>query len=302
MLPLASLALMRTTTLVLALFALLNSASAQVCTPIPTCSAFLSAVPVPVPWYSLNFSVDPRPTNAVYNWSINGANETGCSSSAFHQGVVQFPGVNHDSTTLGPSINLTAPFSQPNSISTPLPTAVFFGLGTSLGSLQAGTAGWSIELTFKALAITNWAKVFDFTADGVGVPGGVSSRYDVLFGWQSTNNNMVWTTYGPNGGTGYSSDIFPLANAVLGQWYHVVLSYQETAAGLANYYAYVNGALVGTLSNVYFPPAARRGSANLARSGWADASEQFRTIHSDYVRNIFANPSCACLSLSSFCF
>lgn len=262
---------MKTATFIAALFALLSLTSAQVCTPVITCTTALSAVPIPAPWYNLTFSVDPRPANASYTWSTSGSNETGCASSAFHTGVVRFAGSPTDTTQPGPSINLTAPFGQPASVSTPLPTSVFFGVGTSQGSVQAGTAGWSIEVTYKAQTITNWAKVFDLNADGVGTPGGAGGHYSVFYGFSGTSNTQIWTTYGPNGGTGFASDITALTGSTLGQWYTILFVYQETAAGLANYYAYVNGNLVGTQQNVYFPPAVSRASANLARSGWADS-------------------------------
>ena len=150
---------MRTFTFLAAFFALLSLTSAQTCSPVPTCSSALSAVNVPVPYYALNFTTDPRPANAVYSWNTTGANETGCTSTQYHTGILQLIGANHDTTTLGPSVNLSAPFGGPDSIATPLPTTFLFGTGTSQGNVTAGTAGWSVEVVWKAYANTAWAKV-----------------------------------------------------------------------------------------------------------------------------------------------
>ena len=254
---------MRTATFLVAAFALLGLASSQaICTPVLTCSPTLSAVIVPAPFYALNFSTDPRPADAVYGWSVTGANEAGCASSAFHQGVVQLTGASHDSTTLGPSINLTAPFTEANSVSTPLPEDVIFGTGTSAGSVVDGTAGWTVEVTFKAIAQTQWAKVYDF---GAGNGGG---HYDVVMGWNNQNDYMSWTADAAlNGGGDIEGVINPV---VYGQWYHAVMVWQELVNGNGNWYFYANGVITQGMANAYFPPATERASANLGRSDWPD--------------------------------
>ena len=255
---------MRTATLVVAFFALLGLASSQdICTPVLTCSTALSTVTVPAPYYALNFSTDPRPAGAVYGWAAAGANETGCSSSAFHAGVVQLMGSDHDTLSLGPSINLTAPFTDANSVSTPLPSATLFGTGTSLGSVIDGTAGWTIEVTFKALAQTQWSKIFDFGQ------GGGGNHDDVWFGYNWQNNWMSWSAYDENGNNHQIDYVVPVV--VIGQWYTVVLVWQEMASGTADWFSYVDGEMTQWMPNNYFPSALQRESANLGRSDWQDS-------------------------------
>ena len=225
---------MRAATYLAAFFALLSLATAQdVCSPVLSCSAALSTVTVPAPFYALNFSTDPRSTGAVYGWATQGINEASCPSAQYHAGVAQFVGASHDTTTLGPSINLTAAATDANGVSTPLGAKVLFGTGTSLGSSVDGSKGWSIEVVAKSTAQGNsvaWSKIFDIgLGDNAGFGG--HGQYDTLLGWHGGDNYYSWTAdAADNGGSNYDGIV---SNVVVGQWYTTDISPLHTIEAIS---------------------------------------------------------------------
>ena len=227
----------------------------------PTCPTG-SPVSIPTAWYSLPISSDPSsnasPSTPAYTYV---ANDPDTTQAAYHSGLIQLTG-----GTTPSFLNLSSSTGSPNSIGAALSGPIG---GAGSGSLSTGTSGWTFEVTFKATAQATWAKLFDF---GNAQVSGVC-RDDILFGW--SGSSLGWTvTYCDNTGTQYG--ISPNFTAVLNQWYHVVIVFQQlatpngAASGLANYILYING--VSQVSWGSSGPALRsvyRQNSDMGKSDWS---------------------------------
>lgn len=162
--------------------------SAQSCTSITTlsCSAAPSAIPIPNPWYSLNFSAPGN--NTSWQWTNVDPADTNCSYAP--SGSANFTG--GISGTNNSYIDLNAA-SGPNSAALPLPATI--GSGTVGGSILGGTAGWTFEFTFKPTLAGNgnynWAKVFCI--------GSAPNQNNLFMGWNGGSAEWDFGMYDQNG-------------------------------------------------------------------------------------------------------
>ena len=164
--------------------------------------------------------------------------------------------------------NTTTPQSLAPSASSPAGTMSQTLLGTTAGTVAAGTAGFSLEVTFKPMLTTQWAKIIDFGSTR-------SSQYtcnnDIVFGYDNVNNYMqleVCDSFGNNAAINNVGN--GLANIVSGNWYHAVIVFQTLANGNSNWFVFMNNQLVSSLSNTMTPAAVPRQNLWLGRSGWGD--------------------------------
>ena len=227
-----------------------------------TCTAVGNAQTTPpAPFFSLNFTVDPRVTTGLgsganYSW-VSGDSSDSQVDAALHSGLLYLAGSSQSSATQnGPYVNLSAT-SGGHWVGSTL--GAFGGVGS--GSVFNSTAGWSFEVTFKALSQTTWAKIFDLGDPQV--PAG-TCYYDVVLGWQASSTTLQFTICD-------QSAITPAQPIVLGAWYHAVAVLQLTVTGMANFFLYVNGELQGALTMQYYLVALPRVSAALGYSNWGDA-------------------------------
>ena len=142
--------------LFLAVACLLAVASlVQAQTP-PTCSSTLSAVRVPTPYYELNFNTDPT-TAGVTQFGYLAADTTDTTANQqYHRGLISLLGNSNVSY-----VNLSAQAGSPYWGGAYLQQPIG---GSSAGSLQSGTYGWSFEVVFKATAQVTWGKIFGKTS------------------------------------------------------------------------------------------------------------------------------------------
>ena len=245
-----------------------------------------SSAAAPTPFYSLPTATDPRASAggasvAAYGWRQYDQGDVACGLNAAHSGLISFAGdINYSPVDFGYNATVdvvgTAQFvnmstaTGANSVGTVLPTIG----GPSAGSAASGTAGWTIEVTFKPLLQETWAKVFDigstrpFTAAGQG-----QCINDLLLTWYGGGSQMGLQLCDANTNSGGQLTI---TNAFIpGNWYHVTWVMQSidsgsTARNQSNYYVYVNGQLTNTFAVTYYPQAVVRQNAVLALSGWGD--------------------------------
>ena len=227
------------------------------------------------PVYSLNFSADPRAAvgtgvTPAYTWETQDAGDVVCGISQYHQGLVLFAGSPHQSEQYSDYsyINMTAS-SGPNAVTAPNSFPALGGTTNSAGTAALGTAGLSIEVTFKPALQETWAKLFDIGASRNSSNQGTCNA-DLVFGWYSNSLQFMNFEVCDPLGNGYTINNF--GPFLAGQWYHVVIVLQQLSTGQSNWYAYVNGQVLATSpNNNFFPVAAARQWASLGKSGWDDS-------------------------------
>jgi len=215
--------------------------------------------------FSADFNTDPRPnagSTPGYGWVNFDANDTQADQS-LHRGLLYLTGgaggVN------GPYVNLTAT-SGPNYIGQTFNSNLMGGAATT-GNVLVGTAGFAIEVVFKATGAPTWAKLFDFSG-----LRSTSARcnYDVFFGWHDSDSAAWDFQICDQQGTSYGAAPF-FNRASTFRWYHVIANVAMTSSGKANYTLYVNGDLVSSSVNQYYPTNLPRPHAVIAQSEWGDA-------------------------------
>ena len=258
--------------------------NAQSCpTPQVTCDPTLQSVAIPTPWYNLDFSVSltaAQLSNSELTYLATDPSEgTGCYA---HLGVVKLPGGNSGSDSNYIDIgNASSPQAYPgaNGAANVLPSNIG---GTSAGSVTAGTAGWTIEVTWKSNAQQTWAKVFN-----IGAAAGVSC---FQFEWNSNSLQTQFTNYDASGTAGYSTVIPTTTFGASAQWNHGVIVQQQLTTPInqqaqSNWFVYLNGVLqlggtpsYGTNPNTFWYSGAytylfqnvTRPQAYIGRSLWND--------------------------------
>jgi len=240
----------------------------------PQAANTATTVPPLSVFYSAAFNTDPRSfaggaSAANYGWLQYDTNDTTPVQQA-HDGLVLL-GYGRGASNPGRYVNFSAT-SSAMSIGQPL--GQFGGFGT--GSYNAGTAGWSFELEFRALetqtstATVNgqtWAKVFDL---GNGNTNGGGSCYnDILFGFGGDSRTMTFQTCHVQGNQQTLGGTTPVF-INWGSWYHVLVSLQLVPGGSLGS-LWVNGTLNDQRILPYFPLFAPRNNAQLGKSSWNDA-------------------------------
>ena len=240
------------------------------CVAAPVCNA--SAVAVPPAWYNLTFGVSPLAsvgsTSLNYGWEATEAGDVGCSGGYQHQGIATFNG----SLTQFVDLNFA---TGANSSGAALPGII--GFDRSAGSVAAGTAGWSFEVTFRPSNNSGNAKTY---CGGAGTPS-----YNIFFGNDGgTNAGMNFGLYdnGANGYNAYHNYVVEFAPTYVEyQWYHVVAVLQTLSSGVTRennathgaWWIYVNGQLLtyptGVVQTSILPTPVPR-LFYLAKSVWGD--------------------------------
>jgi len=203
------------------------------------------------PVFNAGFGIDPStavgvaPGTTAYTW---------LASDSGHSGVVKVTG---DSSSF---VDLTTSLG-PTSCGLVLP---LIG-GQGFYPVNDSRAGWTIELVFRvdSLPTGTWPKVFSLgsnTVDDILMSFNGGTQYPRL-GTQMYNNNNLFPVYN----YAFSEFVRP----VVGQWYHVVWSFQSTpvpgqgqssrSAGAGVWWLYLNGQPVnnsgsvpnGNANNVY---------------------------------------------------
>ena len=251
--------------LALAFLASASTAVAQTCNSTQvTCSSTVSGTAVPTPWFRLDFSTAPSSGNLVAGnvpyLAADTTEPTGCYQ---HSGIIQLNGGGASDGTNNNFIDLfntSSPNSLPGAGNT-MPGQ--FG-GVSAGNVAAGTAGWSIELTWKATQQLTWGKILN-----IGAGAGVSCfQYE----WNGGNLNTQFTHYDVSGTAGYYN-VVPTTQ--VGTWYHGVVVMQQVNPTIgqqdqSSWHVYLNGNLTNTNYGAfqYYPQNVTRQFAYLGRSLW----------------------------------
>ena len=244
-------------------------------TPLPS-----TATP-PTPAYAIEFATDPVSTAPPgWTWLPYDQDDVQCGLNTVHTGLVS---LNDDTQTfesdnLGPFNYIDLGATGINqalapAASTPAgPMSPTF-IGTTTGAVAAGTAGFSLEITFKPELGSQWSKLIDFGSTRTN--GGGNCANDIVFGWDNNNNvwqlqlcdpyNNGWQIANVGGNQPGTSGGF-----VSGQWYHAVIVFQTLPNGMASWYVFINNVLTSMLSNTYAPTAVARENLWLGRSGWGD--------------------------------
>ena len=214
--------------------------------------------------YSIHSTVDPTPNcggTCAYGYLASGdQDDFSCGLNTYHTGLLNLYG-SQTPTSYQPYVNLSAT-SGPNSISsTPMPTIG----GASIGSLAAGTYGWSFEVLFKPRIVETWAKLMDIsqpqTSDG-------HCHHDIIFGWVYDGPIMSFSTCDADNYQ-YSIDVIP--STPIFTWTHAVLVVQQDATSptSAYYYSYINGQLTNNKAGQWYIAGVPRSNAFIGRSEWA---------------------------------
>ena len=192
----------------------------------PSPNGLPAATTAPVPFFSVEAATDPRPAvglterTALYGWKQEDQGDVLCGVSQYHQGLIEFNG-GQGTDNLGDKstahftanfINLSAS-TGPNSIGTTL--GMFGGAGS--GSLADGSAGWSVEVTFRPGLQATWGKLVDLAGTRVGGANGPPVG-DIVFGWSSSTEVQSFQLYDGASNTYGNTDLAPVQ---AGQWYHV---------------------------------------------------------------------------------
>ena len=237
----------------------------------------------PATAYDVEFTTTPAPSGVSplgYQWLAQDQDDVQCGLNSVHQGLVYLS----DQTQVSETDNIgqftyvdlgatgTAWAIAPSASSPAGPLAQSGVLATTTGSVSAGTAGFSLEITFKPIFSTQWAKLIDF---GSTRSNGGNCVNDIVFGWDSANtvwqldvcdaNANQWQIYDVGGVQPGTQGGF-----VSGSWYHTVITFQQLPNGLSNWYVFVNNVLVSTMTNTFYPTQATRQNLWLGRSGWGD--------------------------------
>lgn len=248
------------------------------CTVAPTCPT-TGVESVPAPWFGLTFATAPSTASAPnFGWESAEAGDALCTYR--HSGIATF------NASLAQYVDLNAPnASSPLWGGAALPG--YLG-GASAGTLAAGTAGWTIESTFRAHPNAGNSKLFSI---GAGQP-----TNNVFAGPDGSGTGMTFGIYdgNTNGGVAYSdghSGIIEWVNPFVPyQWYHTVFVMQQVTVlnGLTDsgasatqgnvthgaWWLYVNGALLsysgGVSQNNMLPAQVPRQLSYLAKSSWND--------------------------------
>jgi hypothetical protein len=240
-------------------------------TPIPSCDSTASSTAVPRPWYSLPTSTDPRNqcggASCNYGWQETDGTDSP-SLQAIHRNMITLTG--GASNTAGQFINISAS-SGPNSIASSSVLDSNYVFSDSVGSLDAGSSGWSFEFTFKMTQIQNYAKIMDFGNDNAGG----RCHDDVLFGSRGNTNTTAFDWCETNGA---EHQLYPSPQVELNLWYHVVIVVQELSSptgartGRAHWYAYFNGVTNFGVDAVTgpMPTGVPRTNKLIGKSDWAD--------------------------------
>jgi len=242
--------------------------STNLCNAPTTCPAV--SAQVPLAWFNLTFSTPIA--NTSYGW--NATDSTGCG----HTGLAITGNVAGSSNGADASYidlnNATGPSTSGKVLPGPM------GPSTTAGSVAAGTAGWTYEVTANFQQQTTWAKIFSL-GDGAGVS-------DIILGWNNGNleidfsvNSFNQTVTPINGYTnGGNIAVIPNPNVGLNQWYHIVVVVQQLEARptFGMWFAYVNGNLTtsNAANNAYYNynafyaiPDAPRALSYLGRSSYS---------------------------------
>jgi len=119
---------------------------------------------------------------------------------------------------------------------------------------------------FKAQGPQTWAKIFDFGNIQTNGPRG-----DFLFGQYAGNaDQMTFQMCDQEGDCGGLDPIGSFFGPVQGVWNHAVLVVQEGTGGGGNWFVYINGSLVTSLANNFYPLPLSRNSQCIGRSTWLD--------------------------------
>jgi Concanavalin A-like lectin/glucanases superfamily len=206
----------------------------------------------------------------AYTWSPYSAGDS-ASIQALHSGVVTL------NASLSSYIDLNA-VTGPQSIGQTLP--IIFGISSGAGP----TYGWSIELVFKPLSATTWAKFIDW-----GTGANIDSLY---FGWQGSSNtweigndNQIRTSEQLAGDS--QGQLNVLTAPTLNSWYHVVIvltpySSDQSVNNTAMYTVYVNGLSVAIQPLGNMPLPIYRHVSYIGQSDWFDAGTGDANINATY--------------------
>lgn len=208
----------------------LVSVSSQVCVTPPVCPSTVGEV-VPNAWYNLTFSSSPSSVSG-FGWNLTDPYDTSCSYQ--HRGLLRLTG-GLSNVTGGSYVDLNAGTSNSYNGLT-VPTTSYIG-SSSIGSVSIGTAGWSFEVTFKALNQTSWAKIYC-----IGNGAGGSGSADIILGWNGNSREIDFTVFDIAGNAGNFIVVPPSPGLVLGQYYHIIAVIQQLpeTAGFGNWFIYVN--------------------------------------------------------------
>ena len=235
----------------------------------------------PTPAYALDFGLDPTAVApAGYQWLAFDQDDVQCGLQNTHKGIVLLSDATQTSETdnvgqftyidLGATATNNA--VMPSASTPPGPMSQTL-IGTTTGTVAAGTAGFSLEVTFKPILGTQWSKLIDFGSTRTN--GGGNCANDIVFGWDNTNTVYQLEVCDPNnngwqiaavGGESFNTG----GGFVNGNWYHAVIVFQTLPSGMSDWYVYINGVLTNTLTNTFTPTNAARQNLWLGRSGWGD--------------------------------
>ena len=235
------------------------------------------------PTYAVEFANSPAPAGVStgYQWLAQDQDDAQCGLNTVHTGLVyladqtqvsegdnvgSFSYVDLGATNTAWALSSTA--SSPNG---PM-SQTFVGNASTTGSVTAGTAGFSMEVTFKPVFSTQWSKLIDF---GQTRTNG-NCNFDVVLGVDNLNQFWQLEACDGNGNQYQITNVNQYPNAagqsgfLSGSWYHVVVVFQQLVNGNADWYVFVNNQLVSTMTNTYMPPTVTRQNLWLGRSGWGD--------------------------------
>ena len=191
-----------------------------------------------MPVFNANFSVNPTSISGVgsslnYGWAATDSSDTSANQQ-LHQGVAILSGTGNS------FINLST-LTGPQSCGQLLPL---------LGGASSGTGatvGWSFEFVFKPTGNTNtWAKLVDF-GDGSSSGYYPSSNNDWTLGFDGSDlTQFLLETYNAGALTpNFTHGWVQMETLQVGTWYHItVVQTPVGSLGGANWYVYVNGALL----------------------------------------------------------
>jgi hypothetical protein len=212
------------------------------------------------PYIDLTFDTDPRNPNVssvfLYDWM---AADTRDPVTSVHKGIINLNG------PMDYYVDLMRTRGN-HSIGVNMPQVG----GHSAGTQSLGTYGWTFEAVFKYEEITNFCKIMNL-GNGAN-PSGIVGDDNIIFGLRGTSGLFTFEVINSRSVQQSIIDLVP--NITLQRWYSAVVVVEPTDLRnfKARYTGYIDGVLVGTLTNAAYPQGIYRENAFLGKSEWgADA-------------------------------
>lgn len=226
-----------------------------------------------IPTFDAQFTSDiTRAPNgpADFSWMDVDPQDTACGINS-HRGLLTLAGDAdwRPSVSAGQFVNLSATSGE-NFIGQTLNTP-FGGVTTGQGSNTEGSAGFSVEVSFKSAFQNAYSKFFALgNADAVPcMPG------DMWGGWRASDYGLevMYCDQDRNTRSIVSRDV-PL---LVRTWHHLVVSVAQEVANpaLATWRVFLDGRVVAVVSGQYMPQAIARKSNLLGRSLYLGTTDTY---------------------------